>query len=198
MEGTKFNSFAIQSVYDRTGYGFSLYARKNIPGKYSTLLELTNQSLQSLSRNTWDTPLGIGGFKQLRFEVDVPASDTVYVSSYILLYCKSIPVGTCPEIGDYPSVEEGENSYGGCEEGYGGYSYRSCFNGKLGGINNQHCIQLKPENLAYEKSAYNLIIDIPVTIPAPKYENIIDEFYLAETSNLPPGLELNRLTGLSS
>ena len=117
------------------------------------------------------------------------------MSSYILLYCKSIPVGTCPEIGDYPSVEEGENSYSGCEEGYGGYSYRSCFNGQLGGINNQHCIQLEPENLAYEKSAYNLIIDIPVTIPAPKYENIIDEFYLAENNNLPPGLELNRLTG---
>ena len=86
MEGTKFNSFAIHSVYDRIGYGFSLYARKNIPDEYSTLLELTNQSLQSLSRNACEAPLGIGGFKQLRFEVDVPASDTVYVSSYILLY----------------------------------------------------------------------------------------------------------------
>ena len=29
LEGTKFNSFAMQTVYSRSEYGFSLYGRRN-------------------------------------------------------------------------------------------------------------------------------------------------------------------------
>ena len=90
---------------------------------------------------------------------------------------------------------EGEISPGSCEKGYRGYSYRTCSNGQLGEINSEYCIQLEPKNLAYEHNVYNLTLDIAVLIPPPTYDNIIEEFYLAENDHLPLGLTLNSITG---
>ena len=195
LEGTKFNSFALQTVYARTGYGFSLYGRRNTFDDYITAVETVGQSIQTLSRNAWSAPLGTIGFKQLRFEVDNAASSIVYVSSYILQYCKVSGSGSCPGIGEYPPVGEGEISPGSCEKGYRGYSYRTCSNGQLGEINNRYCIQLEPKNLAYARNAYNLTLDIAIRIPPPTYDNVIEEFYLAENDHLPLGLTLNSITG---
>ena len=90
---------------------------------------------------------------------------------------------------------EGEISYGKCEEGYKGFSFRKCSNGLLREIDSQYCIQLKPMNLTYEQSEYNLTLGIAVSIPPPKYVNVIEYFYLGYESHLPLGLELNSLTG---
>ena len=195
LEGTKFNYFGMQTVYTCTGYGFSLYVRMDTEDEYTSALALTGQSTQALSRVTWSVPLGIAGFSQLRFEVDVAASSYVYVSSYMLLYCKPSGSGVCPGIDDYPSVGEGEISPAGCEEGYSGYSYRTCTNGQLGEINNQYCTQKLPDKLTYGSTLYNLILDTNSVISAPEYVNIIEEFYLDENVFLPTGLTLNTVTG---
>ena len=185
----------MQTVYALTGYGFSLYVRMDTSDEYISALELTSQSTQALSRSTWSVPVGIAGFEQLRFEVDVAASSIVYVSSYMLLYCKPSGSSVCPGIGDYPSVGEGEISPAGCEEGYRGYSYRTCTNSQLGEISYEHCTQKLPDKLMYDSTIYNLILDTNVVISAPEYVNIIEEFYMAENTFLPTGLSLNTQTG---
>ena len=144
LEGTKFNSFAMQTVYARTSYGFSLYLRSNEEEEYNEALAVLDQSTGARTRSAWSVPLGIAGFKQLRFEVDNTASSTVYVSSYILQYCKPSGSGVCDGIDDYPSVGEGEISPSSCEEGYRGYSYRLCSDGQLGDIITTNCIQKEP------------------------------------------------------
>ena len=144
LEGTKFNSFAMQTVYARTSYGFSLYLRSNEEEEYNEALAVLGQSTGARTRSAWSVPLGIAGFRQLRFEVDDTASSTVYVSSYILQYCKPSGSGVCDGIDDYPSVGEGEISPSSCEEGYRGYSYRLCSDGQLGDIITTNCIQKEP------------------------------------------------------
>ena len=195
LAGTKFNSLAIQSPYDVSGYGFSLYVRMETSDEYTSSLAVTSQTLNSMSRTAWSVPVGIAGFKQLKFEVDVAASSTVYVSSYILQYCRPSGTGVCPAIGDYPSVGEGEISPAACEEHYRGYSYRTCSGGVLGEINNQYCVQKVPDKLIYDSTIYNLVLGATVQIQRPTYLNIIEEFYLAEGVTLPAGILLNSKTG---
>lgn len=52
-----------------------------------------------------------------------------------------------------------------------------------------------PQNLEYNPFRYTLVMGIPTSIPPPTYENDIYDFYLAEGSYLPEGLELNESTG---
>ena len=195
LEGTKFNHFAMQTVYARTGLGFSLYVRDDRNDEYTSALALLSQSTLALQRTAFSVPVGIAGFRQLRYQVDVPASAAVYVSSYMLLYCKPSGTGVCPGIGDYPSVGEGEISPADCERGYRGYSYRTCTNGQLGEINKQYCVQKVPSRITYSARIFNIIIGVNTQIAAPRYNNIIEEFYLAENTFLPAGLVLNAKTG---
>ena len=195
LVGTKFNSFAMQTAYTRSSYGFSLYVRSNETDEYTSALAVLGQSTKAMSRCAWSVPLGIAGFKQLRFEVDDTASSTVTVSSYILQYCKPSGSDLCPGIGDYPSVGEGKISPAPCGEGYRGYSYRVCSGGVLGDIITTNCTQKIPGKLLYDASIYNLVMDTNVHIAAPSYQNVIEEFYLAENTFLPIGLALNRQTG---
>ena len=195
LEGTRFNSFAMQTVHARTSYGFSLYVRSNETDKYTSALAVLDQSTKALSRNAWPVPVGIAGFKQLRFEVDYPTSGDVYVSSYILQYCKPSGSGVCRGEGDYPSVGEGEISPASCEYGYSGYSYRTCSGGQLGEIITDHCVQKEPAKLSYDSSVYQHTMKTNTHIAAPTYRNIIEEFYLDEETVLPDGLTLNSKTG---
>ena len=195
LEGTKFNSFAIQSPYGGSGFGFSLYVRKETSDEYTSSLEVTGQTLEYMDRTAWSVPLGIAGFKQIKYEVDVAAYSIIYISTFILQYCKPSGAGVCPGIGDYPSVGEGEISPASCEEGYRGYSYRTCSGGVLGDVNNQYCTQKVPDKLLYDASIYNLVLGTNVHVAKPSYLNIIEEFYLGENIQLPLGLELNAKTG---
>ena len=195
LEGTRFNSFAMQVSYSSASYGFSLYLRSNEEEEYISSLAVLDQSLVALTRSAWSVPLGIAGFRQLKLEVDDAASSTVYVSSYILQYCKPSGSGVCPGDGDYPSVGEGEISPASCEEGYRGYSYRTCSGGVLGEIKTENCVQKVPAGLTYDASVYNIIFEATAHIAPPTYVNIIEEFYLAEGTSLPAGLTLNTQTG---
>ena len=81
LEGTKFNSFAIQSPYETSGFGFSLYVRKETSDEYTSSLAVTGQTVNDMDRTAWSVPVGIAGFKQLKYEVDVPAYSIIYISS---------------------------------------------------------------------------------------------------------------------
>ena len=49
--------------------------------------------------------------------------------------------------------------------------------------------------MTYDASIYNLILETNVYIAAPTYQNVIEEFYLADNTFLPTGLTLNSETG---
>ena len=195
LEGTKFNSFAMQTVYSRTGFGFTVGGRMSSDDEYIDAVAVTGQTTLALGRTAWSAPVGIAGFRYMHYQVDVAASSYVYLSSIILQYCKPSGTGVCPGIGDYPSVGEGEISPAYCEEGYRGYSYRTCQNGVLSDINYQYCTQKIPDKLLYDASIYNLVYGTNVQIAKPSYVNIIEQFYLGEGVQLPLGLQLNAQTG---
>ena len=195
LEGARFNRLGMQTVYTRTNYDFSIFGINKFYTLYYKILQVTDQSTSALERKVWSVPKGTVGFKELRFQLDKAASDTVYLSSYLLLYCKPDGSGICPASGDYPSVGEGEVSLGSCQYGCFGYSYRTCSNGQLGEIKYEYCKQKLPLDLKYNGSKYELVLDINAYIAAPTYTNIIESFYLPSFSYLPDGLQLNKETG---
>ena len=197
LEGTKFNSFAMETVYTRSSFGFSIYANQvpeNIEERQS-IFSKVGLSTSQRKRCAWDVPVGIAGFKQIRWEIDDAATAAVTTSAYILQYCKASGEGSCPGIGDYPAVGEGQISPSSCEYGYRGYSYRECSEGVLGEIKTDMCKFKIPLNLRYNADRFTLVMDTQITIPAPTYDNLITEFYLAENTFLPDGLTLDPTNG---
>ena len=69
-------------------------------------------------------------------------------NAYMLQFCKSSSTGSCPAMGEYPSVGEGEMSPAGCEEGFRGYAYRECHGGVLGEVK----MDKVPDRLQYENN----------------------------------------------
>ena len=60
-EGTKFNTFALQTNNAVTGYGFSVYARFEDTDEYTSALAVTEQATKQQDRNTWEMPAGSAG-----------------------------------------------------------------------------------------------------------------------------------------
>ena len=178
-------------------YGFTLSVPE-ITRAYDPLIDIDSTILKSRQRTTWYTPLNRNGYEQLRFETkDSNNNNLADISSFILLYGKPEEDDICPADGDYPSVGEGETSTVSCGYGYSGFLYRICSQGTLGAINEEFCIHLKPENLAYIDigGSFTLIKGKSSHIPKPTYDNIVDEFYLAPGTSLPDGLSLDTKTG---
>ena len=204
LEGTKFNSFALQTVYKRTSWGFSLYGRftpsedpEDLEAEeYTSIFAQLDLETVERGRAAWPVPVGIAGFRQFKHVVDDTASSTVYISAYIFQYCKPAGTGVCPAIGEYPSVAEGEISPAECEYGFRGYSYRECTNGQLSEIKTDKCTYKIPSNLAYDSDRYTLVLNTQVNIAKPTYTNLITKFYLAENTFLPDGLTLDETTGV--
>ena len=195
LEGSKFNSFAIQTSYAVSGYGFSVYARWEDSDEYTSALAVMNQDTNNRQRNAWEMPVGIAGFKQFRFEVDHPASDTVYTNAYVMQFCKASGTSACPAVGEYPAVGEGQISPGRCAEGFRGYSYRECHDGALGEVKNDKCEYKWPDNIQYATDTLEFVLNTEVSSGKPTYSNIITEFFMQDNTPLPAGLSINPTTG---
>ena len=196
-EGTKFNNYGFQSGVDVT-MGFSLYGRHEEVDDYTTLHEVTGASLVSCERIVFSAPVGIASFRQLRWEVDVIGSRSLRTAELVLQYCKATG-NVCPGVGDYPSVPQGEISPARCPDKYTGYSFRTCTDdGVLSEIDNSHCIPKLPENVKYSRASYQFVLDTSVTTGPVSYDNIVDEFYIAEDVTLPTGLTLDPTSGAIS
>ena len=195
LEGSKFNSFALHTNTVRTGYGFSVYGRWEATDEYTSALAVTNQEVKSRMRSAWEMPVGIAGFKQFRFEVDSPASGIVSTNAYITQYCKASGSGSCPAMGEYPGVGEGQISPAKCVEGFRGYSYRTCTNGQLGDVQNDKCEYKAPAKIEYTNPNMEFVMGTEVSSGKPTYKNIIQEFYMQESTPLPEGLKIDVTTG---
>ena len=195
LEGSKFNTFALQTNNIATGYGFSVYGRWEATDEYTSALEVRDQTTKQQDRNSWDMPVGIAGFTQLRFVVDSVASTTVSTNGYAMVYCKSSASGSCPAVGEYPGVGEGEISPAKCVEGFRGYSYRTCTNGVLGEVQTDKCDYKLPANIEYTNPNMEFVMGTEVTSGKPSYKNIIQEFFMQDSTPLPEGLKLDSVTG---
>ena len=195
MEGSKFNSFGLLTNVAVTGYGFSVKGRWDTNEEYTNAMSQTGQETKQQDRVSWDMPVGIAGFRQLRFEVDSVASATVSTNAYIMLYCKPSGSGSCPAVGNYPSVGEGQISPSKCPDGYRGYSYRECVNGQLGDVKNDKCDYRLPSRLQYDNNNMEFVMNTEVSSGIPNYRNIIEEFYMQDSTPLPEGLSINAKTG---
>ena len=195
LEGSKFNSFALQTNTAQTGYGFTVKGRWDTNEEYTNALEVVGQETKNRERVAWDMPVGIAGFKQFRFEVDSAASGIVSTNAYVMQYCKPSGSGSCPAIGNYPSVGEGQISPSKCPNGYRGYSYRECVNGQLGEVKNDKCDYKLPARLQYDNNNMEFVMNTEVSSGIPNYRNIIEEFYMQESTPLPEGLKIDAKTG---
>ena len=198
LEGSKWNSFALQTNTIRTGYGFSVKGRWNEDEEFINAMSQTGQAVKQQERVSWDMPVGIAGFKQFRFEVDAAASGIVSTNAYVFQYCKPSGSGSCPAVGNYPSVGEGQISPSTCPDGYRGYSYRECANGQLGEVKTDYCQYKLPARLEYEKNNMEFVVGTEVSSGVPNYRNIIEEFYMQDSTPLPEGLKLDAKTGVIS
>ena len=113
----------------------------------------------------------------------------------MLQFCKSSSTGSCPAMGEYPSVGEGEISPAGCPEGFRGYVYRECHDGVLGEVKNDKCEYKLPTKIQYENSSMEFVMGTEVSSGRPSYRNIVTRFYMQDSTPLPDGLTLNEQTG---
>ena len=194
LEGSKWNSFGLQTVYARTGLGFSVYAQMTEEDDEVSMVALLGQSTLARDRTTWSIPVGIAGFRHFRYEIDAIASSLVYFGSVVTEYCKATG-SVCEAMGDYPAVANGQISPGVCSKGYRGYSYRTCTGTTFSDVKNDKCVQKVPAKLQYAKRHYTFVADIEVATDVPSHMNIIESFYLDELSILPDGLHLDEKTG---
>ena len=197
LEGSRFNSFGIQTVYAYT-WGFSLYAREEENDMYTSIFSNPAITTIARGRSRFEVPVGIASYKQFKWEVDVASSGTQYVSTYLFEYCKPSGTGVCEGIDDFPPVAEGQISPGKCDYGFRGYTYRECINGQLGEIKTDACIYRLPVGVRYNSQRFVLVQDLNAQIQAPFYRYIVTKFYLAENTFLPDGLTLDETTGAIS
>ena len=194
LEGSKRYGFSIHTNNAANGLGFSLYGSTS-KGSSLPVLAVTNASTKERERNLWEAPVAVMGFSSFRFEVDAVASTDVSVNAFMTLYCKPASTGSCPAVGDFPAVGEGQISPAACPEGFQGYAYRECANGVLGDVKNEKCEYLLPEAIQYENNNMEFVLNTEVRSGKPTYKNIITEFFMQENTPLPEVLSIDARTG---
>ena len=194
LEGSKWNRFGIHTNNAAYRFGFSLYGNTS-KGSSLPVLAVTNASTKERARNLWEAPVAVMGFPSFRFEVDAVASTDVSVNAFMTLYCKPASTGSCPAVGDFPAVGEGQISPAACPEGFQGYAYRECANGVLGEVKNEKCEYLLPEAIQYESSNMEFVLNTEVSSGKPAYKNIITELFMQSSKPLPEGLSIDATTG---
>ena len=190
LEGSKWNRFTLQTSEDVESLGFSIYARWE-GDEFVSALAQTGQLMHDRERSAWAMPIGIAGFTQFRYVIDTIASAAPSINAMVFQYCKPSGSGTCPGIGNYPAVGEGEISPAKCAEGFRGYSYRECSGGQLGDVKNDMCKYKLPEKLGYENNNMEFVLNTEVSSGVPSYKNIITRFFMQDSTPLPDGLTLN-------
>ena len=73
LEGSKWNSFALQTNEDVSSFGFSIYSRWE-GDEFVSALAQTGQTMYDRTRSAWAMPIGIVGFTQFRYVIDTIAS----------------------------------------------------------------------------------------------------------------------------
>ena len=168
--GTDFNSFVMMTQTTLTGFAFDLNAWYTTAKDEEPInaLRFGSDTIENRVRRSLAAPVGLAHFQKLRFEITKSPGNNPMLSSVYLEYCKATGV-TCPGVGLYPAVAEGQISVSACPAGYTGYSYRTCADGELGEVEMDHCAYKAPTKVRYPRSSFHFVKDIPVTTEQPTY-----------------------------
>ena len=202
LEGSRFNAYAWQTASSNSGWGFSLYTRKDSEEEFTSALAMLSQAPSNRRRIQWEVPVGIAGYRHFKYTTDVATSSAITFSAHFLLYCRPASSVVCPAIDEYPPVAEGQISPASCPEGFRGYAYRECANGVLGDVKTDKCEYKVPSNLAYkvpkdlqyDVSTFLFVRDLPAATGKPTFKNLVTEFSILPDT-LPAGLTFDTTTG---
>ena len=194
LEGSRFNAYAWQTASSNSGWGFSLYTRKENEEEFTSALALLSQAPSNRRRIQWEVPVGIAGYRHFKYTTDVATSSAITFSAHFLLYCRPASSVVCPTIDEYPPVAEGQISPASCPEGFRGYAYRECANGVLGDVKTDKCEYKVPKDLQYDVSTFLFVRDLPAATGKPTFKNLVTEFSILPDT-LPAGLTFDTATG---
>ena len=195
LEGSKWNAFGLQTNNAVTNFAFTIGGRWEKSEEYMEALAVSSQVTKNRERSLWNMPTGVAGFRQFRYEVESIATSKPSINAIVMQYCKPSSSGSCPAIGEYPSVGEGEISPAMCPDGFRGYSYRECHDSVLGDVKTDKCEYKVPSNLAYESNNLEFVMGTEVNSGVPTYRNLVTRFYMQESMPLPEGLTIDEKTG---
>ena len=194
QEPVRFNAYAFQPGISFSSFGWSLYSRELDEDDWNLAHKATSESFTRRERKVLQSVGSLLGYRNYQYIIEDTASSTPTIYEMIFLYCEA--TGTyCAGEGDYPPVEEGGISPSTCPDGFLGYTYRECTDGKLGPVKTDTCRYKVPTDLYYPSSTYIFVMDTHVTTGRPSWKNIIQVFFMDDHVYLPLGLELDPVTG---
>lgn len=194
QEPVRFNGYAFQPGSSCSSFGWSLHTRELDEDDWNLAHQTSAEALTQRVRKELASVGSMLGHRNYQFRIDDTASSTPQIYEFLFLYCRASG-NYCEGEGDYPPVAEGAISPSVCPEGFIGYTYRECANGKLGPPKTDQCRYKVPTDLLYPATQYTFVVDTAVSTGAPSYKNIIQAFFLDEHVFLPLGLELDARTG---
>lgn len=192
LEGSRWNAFnmVVSSDLDLV---FDLYGSLNDDD--DSPIQLTNKNLQLASRTKpqVSVPVALAGFRRIRYEI-LRANNPNHIGAMFTSYCKTSGA-VCPSVDNYPSVAEGQLSPGPCNDGFTGYSYRTCSGGVLGEVQMDKCTYKTPTSVHYRSTRYTMVMGTASTTGKPTYRNIVTRWFVDDGVVLPAGLKLDEETG---
>ena len=194
QEPVRFNGYAFQPGTTFSSFGWSLHTRELDEDDWNLAHQTDAESFTQRVRKELPSVGSMLGHRNYQLRIDDTASSTPRIYEFMFMYCKASG-NYCEGEGDYPPVAEGSISPSVCPEGFIGYTYRECMNGKLGPPKTDECRYKIPTDLLYPTASYTFVMDTEVSTGLPTYKNIIQSFFLEEHVYLPLGLELDPKTG---
>lgn len=191
-EGSMMNAVALHTPFVYSSLSFLIWGATPTP-----LFNETDVATPVNSYSILHTPYAMHIITSIGFNLlSYPSSQIkFYISELQFLYCVPPKDGSCGRIGDFYGVGDGEVSSIPCSFGYRGRQFRVCNHGVFSEPDTKNCIVQTPKYLHYSSSHYELIVGVPVNIPAPLYIYRIDSFFVDMDTPLPAGLLFNSTTG---
>ena len=196
LDGSKVNAFTLMVSSEVKSVGFAIGGENDESSSFPPVQLAAKQALAipSRTKTVAEMPVGLAGFRKFRWSVTDAADVKLTLTSVHMAYCKG--TGTaCAAIDGYAAVGGGQISPAVCPEGYDGYSYRICTEGRFGDVQMDKCVQRMPEGVRFPTGRYLFVIDTQVSTGAPRFHNIVEKWSLEEGQKLPAGLTLNVQTG---
>ena len=194
LEGSAFNSWGFVVGVAVNSISWELEGRSQGVEDFVQIAKRVEYNQIDRVKDMVETPVGIARFREFRWTSLAALRSAPKVSAILFQYCVA-KGDICEGIDDYPAVQEGQISPSRCPEGYNGYTYRECHDGKLGDIHSENCVMKLPELLRYSKTFYSLAQGLKSEIPSPSYVNLVTSFSIDKPEVLPNGLQLNNQTG---
>jgi singapore isolate B (sub-type 7) whole genome shotgun sequence assembly, scaffold_3 len=196
LDGSKVNAFTLMVSSEVKSVGFAIGGENDESSSFPPVQLAAKQALAipSRTKTVAEMPVGLAGFRKFRWSVTDAADVKLTLTSVHMAYCKGTGAA-CAAIDGYAAVGGGQISPAVCPEGYDGYSYRICTEGRFGDVQMDKCVQRMPEGVRFPTGRYLFVIDTQVSTGAPRFHNIVEKWSLEEGQKLPAGLTLNVQTG---